>query len=154
MRNTWDIFRELEEMGRSLSRAVEHGSFPRSFAPAFRYSFLPGNAARTYPLINLSEDKENVYIEALMPGIDPDSLEVTTVRDQLTIAGEKPVLKDVAAEDYHRNERAAGRFTRSFSLPAEVDQDKASAQYENGILRLSLPKSEKAKPKQIAINMN
>jgi HSP20 family protein len=154
MRNTWDIFRDLEEMGRHLSRAVEHGTFPRRLSPAFRYSFLPGNAARTYPLINISEDKENVYIEALMPGIDTESLEVTTVRDQLTIAGEKPVLKDVKPEDYHRNERAAGRFTRSFKLSAEVDQDKASAQYENGILRLSLPKSEKAKPKHIAINMN
>jgi len=120
--------------------------------PGFRYSFLPGRAARAYPLLNVSEDRENVYVDALTPGLDAGSLNLNVVSGQLTLSGEKPVAgKDVRADAYHRNERSAGRFIRTITLPADVDPDKAKAEYRNGVLSIVLPKSEAAKPREIQV---
>ena len=86
--------------------------------------------------------------------MDPESLDISVVQDQLTIAGEKPATRDkVEAEAYHRGEREAGRFVRTLRLPFEVDQDKATAEFKNGLLKLTLPKAESARPKQIAVNV-
>jgi len=154
MRTVWDIFRDMESMRRELDSFFfdGDGGMPRWVPPTFRYSFLPGRAARAYPLLNVSEDEENLYIDALAPGLDPESLSLNVVNGQLTIGGEKPALaKDVEADAYHRNERAAGRFTRTINLPADVDQDKAKADYTNGLLRVTLPKADTAKPKRIVV---
>ena len=75
------------------------------------------------------------------------------VQGTLTIKGEKPGLAQVSAEAYHRNERAAGRFVRTIELPAEVEGAKVHADYRNGLLLVTLPKSERAKPKQIPISV-
>ena len=119
----------------------------------WRVAFLPGHGARQYPLVNLSEDDGNLYIEALAPGVDPKSLDVSVVRGVLTIKGEKPGLEQVTAEAYHRNERAAGRFTRAIDLPVEVDATRVQAEYRNGLLVVTLPKAEVAKPKQVQVNV-
>jgi HSP20 family protein len=102
--------------------------------------------------MNVSEDADSVYADALAPGLDPDSLNISVMDNQLTVSGEKPGLGDgVKAEAYHRNERAAGRFVRTATLPAAVDQDKTTADYKNGLFSIVLPKAEKAKPKQITV---
>jgi len=119
----------------------------------WRVAFLPGQSARQYPLVNLSEDDANVYVEALAPGVDPKSLDVSVVQDTLTIKGEKPGLAQVTADAYHRNERAAGRFTRAIDLAVEVDATRVQAEYRNGLLVVTLPKAEAAKPKQIQVNV-
>jgi HSP20 family protein len=103
--------------------------------------------------VNLTEDEGNLYVEALAPGVDPRTLDLSVVQNTLTIKGEKPGLAQVSAEAYHRNERAAGRFVRSIELLAEVDPAKIHADYRNGLLLVTLPKSEKAKPKQISISV-
>jgi HSP20 family protein len=103
--------------------------------------------------VNLSEDKDKLYVEALAPGVDPKTLDLSVVQGTLTITGEKPGLVQVSAEAYHRNERAAGRFVRTIELPAEVDAEKVHADYRNGLPLATLPKSEKARPKQIPINV-
>jgi len=155
MRTVWDLFREMEAMRREFDNAFSDGVFARLTPPAFRCSFLPGRAARAYPLFNVGEDEQNLYVEALAPGVDPDTLSLHVANGQLTITGEKPALeRDVQADAYHRNERAAGRFTRSIGLPVDVDQDKAKADYRNGVLTVTLPKSEAAKPKQITIKVD
>jgi len=154
MKTVWDLFRDMESMRRGLDTFFSDGNgvLPRWAPSVFRYSFLPGRAARAYPLLNVSEDEENLYVDALAPGLNAESLGLNVVNGQLTISGEKPALgKDVRADAYHRNERAAGRFTRTVDLPGDVDQDKARADYTGGILRVTLPKSEAAKPRMIAV---
>lgn len=150
---TWDPFRELDALRREVERAFEDfGSWRHPYS---RTSFLPGISARNYPLLNIAEDKDNVYIEALAPGLNPDSLEVSVLRDTLRIAGEKAAItSDIKPEAFHRKERGAGRFVRTVSLPVEVNGDKVTAEYKNGLLLLTLPKHEAAKPKQITVSVN
>jgi len=149
---TWDALRELETLRRQIDRAFnDFGTWNWPFS---RVSFLPGVSARTYPLLNVSEDKDTIYVEALAPGLDPASLEIAVHQGQLRIAGEKPAIApDIKAEAFHRNERSAGRFVRTMTLPTDVDSDKVKAQYKNGLLLIALPKAEQAKPKQIAVDV-
>jgi len=151
-----DATRDLDVLRRELGRLFED-LFPGVAAPATRPSravFLPGRAARSYPLLNLSEDKEAVYVEALMPGIDPASLEVSVLGTVLTISGEKPAPANVKAEEFHRQERGAGRFVRQITLPFEVDDTAIRADYKHGLLQVVLPKAASARPRQIAVNLN
>jgi HSP20 family protein len=92
-------------------------------------------------------------VEALAPGVDPKTLELSVLHGTLTIKGEKPGLAQVSAEAYHRNERAAGRFVRAIELPVAVNAAGVHADYKNGLLLVTLPKSEAAKPKQIPISV-
>ncbi len=151
---TWDLFREMEALRREVQRTFEQSGHDCR-RPAFgRAAFLPGTAARAYPLMNVSEDKDNLYVEGLAPGIDPASLEISVVRDTLTVTGEKQAIaSDVKPEAFHRNERGVGKFARAITLPVEVDGDKVSAQYKDGLLLITLPKSEAAKPKQITVKV-
>ncbi len=149
-----DPFRELEALRHEVDKVFNGFSLDRMVPPFSRVSFLPGRSARAYPLLNLSEDKDNLYIEALAPGIDPATLNITVVRDQLTLSGEKPAIpSNIKPEAYHRNERAAGKFIRTVTLPVEVDEGKVQAAYRNGLLVITMPKAEAAKPKQITINV-
>jgi HSP20 family protein len=148
----WESFSGLDALRREIDRTFEDfwsDRWPR----AGRVAFLPGRAARQYPLVNLSEDEGHLYVEALAPGVDPKSLDLSVVQGTLTIKGEKPGLAQVSAEAYHRNERAAGHFVRTIELPTDVDAAKVHADYRNGLLLVTLPKSEKAKPKQIPVNV-
>jgi HSP20 family protein len=150
---TWDPFRELDTLRHEVERAFE--DFGQGRWPQWRSAFLPGVSTRAYPLLNVSEDKDNLFVEALAPGLTPDSIEVTVQRDVLRLAGEKtPLTADIKPEAFHRSERGAGRFVRTMTLPTEVDGDKIAAQYKNGVLTLTLPKHEQAKPKQIAVSVS
>jgi len=143
---------ELDALRRELDRAVQ--SFWSEREPQHsRVAFLPGHAARQYPLVNLSEDEMCLYVEALAPGVDPKTLDLSVLQNNLTIKGEKPGLTQVAAEAYHRNERAAGRFIRTIELSVTVDPAAVKADYRNGLLLVTLPKSEAAKPKQISVHV-
>ena len=151
----WNPVRELEALRREVERAFESYGVESWVAPGWRAAFLPGRSARTYPLLNMSEDKDHVYVEALAPGVDPATLDISVTGETLSIAGEKQAITaDVKPEAFHRNERGAGRFVRTIELPVAVDHDKVTADYRNGILRITLPKSEVAKPKQITVNVN
>ena len=144
----WDPFLELERLRREIDRATgELTSRP----PGSRFAFLPGRAARQYPLVNVADDGENFYVEALAPGIDPSELDVTVVRQTVSIAGEKPGLPGVPPERVHRVERAAGRFLRTIELPAEVDANQVQAQYRQGLLLLTLPRAEAARPRRVTV---
>jgi HSP20 family protein len=122
--------------------------------PFCRTAFLPGRAARHYPLTNFYEDKDAVYLEALAPGVDPATLDVSVMGNTLSIAGEKRrVAGDVKPEAFHRSERATGTFVRHLQLPVEVDEHQVRADYTDGLLMVTLPKAERAKPKQIAVQV-
>lgn len=149
---TWDPFRELDALRREVEQAFEnHGTWRRPYS---KFSFLPALGARSYPLLNVGEDKDAVYVEALAPGLNPESLEISVHQGQLKVSGEKPgITPEVKAEAYHRSERSAGRFTRTVALPAEVDEEKVSAAYKKGLLLITLPKAEAAKPRQIKVQV-
>ena len=145
----WNFLKEMDQLQSQLgelARLNSVGGWPRM-------SFLPGLSSRHYPMMNVSADDQNIYVEALAPGLDSQSLKVTAIRDKLTISGEKATLK-VASEKYHRNERSAGKFTRTIELPTQINPDKVAAEYNSGILKITLPKSEEAKPRQIEIKVN
>ena len=148
---TWNALHELDALRREVARVFD--DYGRWDWPFSRESFLPGVSSRTYPMLNIAEDKDHIYVEALAPGLDPESLEITVHEGQLRMAGEKPGLKDVKAEAFHRCERGAGRFVRTMKLPAAVEADKVNAQYKNGLLLITLPKAEAAKPKQISVSV-
>ena len=148
----WDTFYDLESLRREMDNMFNRAGTWRF--PFSRVSFLPGRAARRYPLVNISEDKDAYYIEALAPGVNPDTLDVSVTGNLLTIAGEKNMTgTEVKAEAYHRSERAVGRFIRTVELENEVNETKVKANYKNGLLLITLPKSERAKPKQIKVNV-
>ncbi|HWO41082.1 MAG TPA: Hsp20/alpha crystallin family protein [Candidatus Eisenbacteria bacterium] len=149
----WNPFEDLDALRREVDRAFEQFGF--STSPDQRVAFLPGRGPRRYPLINLLEDRDHLYIEALTPGIDPDSLSVTTMQNRLTISGEKArQAGDIKPEAFHRNERASGKFVRTIDLPMEVNEAAIQADYKNGLLVITLPKAEKAKPKQINVKVS
>jgi HSP20 family protein len=115
--------------------------------------FLPGRSARGYPLINLSGDSEKYVVEALAPGLDLGSLDVSVQGNVFTISGEKKPVHDIKPEAFHRSERSTGKFVRSYQLDCEINEADVKAEYKNGILTITLPKGEKAKPKKIDVNV-
>ncbi len=143
----------MDMLRRDIDRAFNNAT--ASTAPSFRSAFLPGRAARRYPLINLSEDPDQLYVEALAPGLDPETIDLAVMHNVLTISGEKRRHpEDIQPEAFHRSERAAGKFVRTLELPLEVDADQVRADYKQGILRVTLPKAASAKPKQISVSVN
>jgi HSP20 family protein len=147
----WNPFEEMQALRREIDRAF--ADFGRG-DPSHKVAFLPGIGPRQYPLVNLSEDKDKIYVEALTPGVDPKSLNVTVMQNRLTLSGEKsPIPAEVKAEAFHRNERASGKFLRTLDLPVEVDDSSVQAEYKNGLLLVTISKAEKAKPKQITVNV-
>lgn len=148
----WNPFTDMDQLRRDIDRAFEE--FASAEAPAHRVAFLPGRGPRRYPLVNLLEDKDNLYVEALTPGVDPQSLNVTVMQGRLTVSGEKSrVAADVKPEAFHRSERASGKFVRTFDLPVEVNEERIQAEYKNGLLIVTLPKAEKAKPRQVNVKV-
>jgi len=149
-----DVFEEMERMRRDIDRILGEDRISAWTFPYSRISFLPGRALRSYPLMNIGEDAENIYVHALAPGIGPDTLNVSVTGDQLIISGVKtPLPEDVKPENIHRSERSAGQFVRSVSLSGAVDREKVQANYKDGVLRIVLPKSEDARPKQVQVKV-
>src|SRR5437016_803892 len=152
----WNPWQEMERVRREIDRAFEQvgGRHGGRNGRTFPTAFLPGRAARAYPLVNVSEDAHALYVTALAPGLDPAAVQVTMQDDRLTMAGEKPrVAAEIQPEAFHRSERAAGKFVRTVTLPSDVEHEQVQADYKNGLLVVTLPKAEKAKPKQIAISV-
>jgi len=147
----WSPFADMEALRQQIDRAFDDYGFNRM--PAGRVAFLPGREPRRYPLINLLEDKDHLYLEALTPGVDPQSLNISVLQNRLTLSGEKGGVGEIRPEAFHRNERASGKFVRTVDLPVDVDDKKIEAEYKNGLLLITLPKAEKAKPKQISVTV-
>lgn len=142
---TWDLFREMESMTRDMDNLLRGFGFGRGLEP----SFATALGGRAYPRINLREDDDNLYLEALLPGIDAKALELTVLKNTLTIAGERQ--NGIENVTWHRRERGIGRFLRTIDLPAAVDADRVKADYQDGVLTVTLPKAETAKPKRVQI---
>ena len=105
------------------------------------------------PAVDIYERNDFVVVKAELPGVEKDQISVEVKDGILTLRGERKLERDVKEESYHRIERAYGSFLRSFSLPVSVDQDKVKAKFKDGVLEVELPKKEKAKPKQIKVDV-
>jgi HSP20 family protein len=97
------------------------------------------------PLVNVREGDSEMVVSAELPGMKEEEIEVTVHRDRVRIAGEKREQAETREEDFYRMESSYGRFDRTIDLPAEVDEDKAEAEFKNGILTVRMQKSEESK---------
>lgn len=106
-----------------------------------------------YPALDIEESKDNIKVTAELPGMKKEDIRLTISDGQLMIQGERKFEKEEKDKTYHRIERSYGKFRRTISLPTEVEEDKVKATYEQGILKVTIPKSEKVKPKEIGITV-
>ena len=113
--------------------------------------FFREPGAGVFPLMNVTEDKDNYYIRSELPGIRSEDLEISVTGDSLTLSGERKIPTEDKDATYHRKEREAGKFSRIITLPGQIDTGKVEARCADGILTVVLPKAEAAKPRQITI---
>lgn len=142
---SWNVFNELDNLRREIDEAFRGVGVARPLAT----TFLSPTSARRFPLMNLSEDEERLYIDALLPGVDPKELQLSLLRGSLTISGERRAPTEQGL--LHRSELGFGRFSRSIDLPADINADRCTADYKDGVLRITMTKSEHAKPRKIEI---
>jgi HSP20 family protein len=109
------------------------------------------NYTGVFPLVHLAEDDDNLYLTAEVPGIDPQTLDLSVKNDTVTLKGAKKAEPEPKEVNYHRRERDIGFFRRSLNLPVKVQPEAVEAKYKNGILTVTLPKVAEAKAHQISI---
>ena len=140
----WEPFRELVSLREAMDRLFEE-SFVR---PGGR-RLAP--AGMETPAVDVYQTDDAVVVKSAIPGIKPEDIDISITGDTLTIRGETRVEEEVNEENYIRRERRYGSFCRSLALPLPVVTEKAEAEFENGVLTLTLPKAEEVKPKAIKI---
>jgi HSP20 family protein len=102
--------------------------------------------------VDLWETNEAYHLRADLPGITPDAIDINVTADTVAFAGETKSQTDVTNDGWLRQERRAGKFQRAFTLPVQIDPDKAQATFEHGVLTLVLPKADQVKPRTIKVN--
>ena len=126
-----------EEIGKLLNTvSSSRGTFP---------------TAGVFPAVNVSEDIDNLYVRAELPGVAPDEIEITTEENNLIVKGGRRIAAEGEKISYHRREREAGKFRRIISLPTRVDASEVRAFCKNGVLTVTLPKAAEVKPRQIEV---
>ena len=137
-RNPWTIFDELESIQSDMNRLLAGAEAPR-------------RARAAYPPLNVWSTAEGLVLDAEMPGVDPRDVEISVVGDELSLHGKVNVQEPAAGETVLRRERPAGEFQRTLQLPFRANTGAVKATFKNGILRISIPRSEEEKPRKIAI---
>lgn len=141
----YDPFRELrglqDEMNRLFSSSFSRGG--NSDDQIMRGAWNPQ--------VDIFENKDQIVLEAELPGMKPENVDISIENNVLTLHGERKFEKKDESDNFHRVERSYGSFTRSFTLPPTVNSEDATAEFENGVLRLTLAKREEAKPRCIEI---
>ena len=140
----WDPFREFGMLQDRMNRLFDDaGRGWRSDEPAATTSWSPS--------VDIFETEGEIVVKAEVPGMDRKDIALHLENNVLSLRGERKFEKETKDENYHRIERSYGNFSRSFSIPAIVDEEKIRADYKDGVLKIILPKKEQAKPKQIKI---
>jgi HSP20 family protein len=142
----FEPFRELVSLQDRLNRL-----FNESYRPQGEDDWALGGTWA--PAVDIYEHENNIVIKAELPGVDPKDVDIRLDNNVLTVQGERKLDNEVKKENYHRVERSYGAFTRSFTLPTTVNPSGIKAEYKDGVLRVTLPKREEAKPKQIQISV-
>ena len=139
----YDPFRDLrglqDEMNRLFSGTFSRGSQDEVLRGAWS------------PSVDIFENKNEIVLEAELPGMTADDVNISIENNVLTLHGERRFEKKDESDNFHRVERSYGSFTRSFTLPPTVSSENANAEFQNGVLRLTLAKREEAKPRRIEI---
>lgn len=150
MRN-WDLLKEMQQFQQDIDGILSGFHHNRLAGPAFE----PGLGLRHYPKINLRDDEDNLYVEALLPGIDADKIEMNILGDTLTLSGERNDVTDQNrnGRTWHRRERGTGKFLRAIDLPVTIVAEKVKAEYRDGLLRVTLPKAAEAKPQKVKVKV-
>jgi HSP20 family protein len=141
LRSTFD---ELERMRNEMARLFDQAT-GRS---------IQGTTAGVFPLVNVTEDKDNYFVRAELPGLKAEALNIAVTGNNLTISGERKIPSEGDNVRYHRREREAGSFNRIIALPGDVEVNNVEAGLVDGILTVTVPKAEVAKPKQISVKQN
>lgn len=139
----WDPFRDVVSLREAMNSLLQD-SFVRPGSP------LSGAAPGGFP-IDVSENENEFVIHAQLPGVKPDDVQITVHGDTVLLRGESKAEEEKKGQTWHVRERRFGTFQRAVSLNAPIDADKANAQFEHGMLTLTLPKAEAARPKQIKV---
>jgi HSP20 family protein len=139
-RNPWLEFERMRRDIESLMRGLETGAAGTATAAVF-------------PAINLTEDKDHIFINAEVPGVAAADLDISVEGDALIIKGRRRTEPEGAKVSYHRREIERGSFSRAVTLPTKVDAAKVDARTVDGILYITMPKSEEVKPKQIKVKV-
>ncbi len=139
-----DPFEELERMRRQMDLM----STALFRAPAGE------TGAGVFPMMNVTEDKDNYYLRAELPGMKAEELVISVTANSISISGERKLAAEDDKAQYHRREREAGTFNRIVNLPAQIESEKVEARCADGVLTVTLPKSEMAKPKRIAVKLS
>lgn len=137
----WSPNQELERLQRRMGRLFED-----TFGPGLAL-WRPG----VYPLVNISEDHDYLYVRAELPGISAQELEITVHEGNLILRGQRKIPAEEKDVNYHRRERESGYFRRVVNLPMPVNPDKVEASYKDGILTVKLAKPEEIKPRVIKV---
>ena len=138
----WRPLTALDEMERQMDEIFGTRALRR----------FPAMDKEWVPAIEMYDKGDKYVIKAELPGMKDEDVEVSLSNDVLTIKGEKKSESEVKEEDYYFSERAYGSFLRSLSLPANVDAKKIDANFENGVLEVSLPKMSEVKPEKITVH--
>ncbi len=141
-RTPWSVFDELESLQEDMNRVFSGWGADRP----------NGRTARraAYPLMNVWSSAEGLVIDAELPGVAPEAVDIAVKGDELTIQGDVRHADD-EGEAVYRRERPEGRFVRTLRLPFRASTEQVNARYRNGILRITVPRSEEEKPRKIAI---
>ena len=142
----WDPFRELTSLQDRMNRVFQDSLGGRSDEALVSSGWVPP--------VDIYEDEHNLNIQMEIPGVDLKEVDVQVENNTLTIRGERKLEKDQKEENFHRIERRYGSFFRSFTLPNTIDTEKVTAECNNGLLEIKLPKKTEAKPKQIKVNVS
>jgi HSP20 family protein len=140
---TYDPFRELRSLQDEVNRVFSSNLNRTSETGLGRGAWNPS--------VDIFENKDQIVLEAELPGLSPEEVNISIENNVLTIHGERRFEKKDEGDNFHRVERSYGSFTRSFTLPPTVSSENVMANFDNGILRLELAKREEAKPRRIEI---
>jgi len=142
----WRPFRELEALERRFDDIFGRPSLPSIWRR------IPMEERGWAPAIEVFEKEDKFVVKAEIPGMKEEDIDISVVGDTLTIKGEKKAEAEVKEEDYYCCERSYGSFYRSIALPSDVEANKIEANYEDGVLEVSLPKAPEVKPKKVAVS--
>jgi HSP20 family protein len=144
----WDPFKELNELESRLATVFGRAPVRKSGEKDEAMT-----VAEWAPLVDITEDEKEYLIKAQLPEVKKDDMKVSVQDGILTIAGERKSEKEEKNKKFHRVEWAYGSFSRSFTLPEDADADKVAGDFKDGVLKVHVPKSEKAKPKKIEVKV-
>ncbi|HJU57639.1 MAG TPA: Hsp20/alpha crystallin family protein [Actinomycetota bacterium] len=140
----WDPFRDLVSIQDELNRL-----FGRTFSGS--ETTRPTASGNWMPSMDVFETEDKIVTEIELPGIDPDQVDVSVEDSTLTVTGSREYTDEMKDENVHRVERRYGAFARAITLPQTADTEKVEARFDKGVLRVEVPKAERAKPKRIEI---